>query len=173
MSDDDFVGKYTFTKAEWERHGETLLADRDYVYDDFVVRDDTEDGQGDAAATQCTTPLTDIDSSNIVTGTRKRRAPRTIYDEPDFQEQVASMMLADVPDAEMEAALTGETGICSSDSDGEGGEADEDDGEGSAFDQGEEEEDDDDFDIDAISVESDSAKEDPVSYTHLTLPTKA
>jgi len=77
--------------------------DDEYELDGFVVADeDADDGN--------TTQLTDVDEANILPpGKRVRRATRTIYDEPDFQVQFSDVMLADVPDDEVAAALGDDT----------------------------------------------------------------
>ena len=78
-------------------------SDEEYVLDDFVVADE------DDSEASVTTALTDVDQSNILPpGKRRRRSTRTIYDEPDFQEQISETMLADVPDDELDAALSDE-----------------------------------------------------------------
>ena len=100
LSDSAFAAKYRTTKEEFRARGVSALGNASaYLEDGFVVSDDKEDAQ------ERGTSLTNVCATNIVTGKRKRRAPRTIWDDPDFQEQIASAYLADVPDEEMAAAL--------------------------------------------------------------------
>jgi hypothetical protein len=77
----------------------------EYELDGFVVADDDE-----SVAPETTSTLTDVDQSNILPpGKRRRRSTRTIYDEPEFQEQLSDTLLADVPDDELMAALVDDT----------------------------------------------------------------
>lgn len=80
-------------------------SDDEYELDGFVVADDD-----DSAASGATSTLTDVDQANILPpGKRRRRSTRTIYDEPEFQEQMSDTLLADVPADELEAALVDDT----------------------------------------------------------------
>lgn len=73
-----------------------------YVIDDFVVEDAEDPVQACATSTSL---LVDVDPANIVTGKRRRCAPKTIYEEEEFSSAIASTMLADVPADEISAAV--------------------------------------------------------------------
>lgn len=47
----------------------------------------------------------EVDASNIVTGRRTRRGTKRLVDSKDWQESYMSLVLEDVPDGEIEAAL--------------------------------------------------------------------
>tara|TARA_B100000886_G_scaffold330819_1_gene281654 strand:+ start:1720 stop:2235 length:516 start_codon:yes stop_codon:yes gene_type:complete len=74
-----------------------------YVLDGFVVAD-TDEVQTSRH------PGTDVDARNIVTGKRRRRSTKFIYEDPDFADAVATTMLADVPQDELDAAISGDCG---------------------------------------------------------------
>lgn len=76
-----------------------------YVLDGFVVAEDDDDPACGADAAGDTSALVDVDERNIVTGKRRRRATRTIYEDEEFGRTLAETMLADVPDHELGAAL--------------------------------------------------------------------
>ena len=80
---------------------EESARDDEYVLDGFVVGDTSEDQPAPAP----TGSALDIDIANIVTGKRKRRATRTIYEEPDFATAICEQMMQDVPEAEITAAI--------------------------------------------------------------------
>ena len=92
--------------------GESDSDDDCYVLDGFVVAD-TDDVQTSRP------PGTEVDERNIVTGKRRRRGTRFIYEDPEFADAVASTMLADVPPDELDAAISGDCGdaVILSDSD--------------------------------------------------------
>lgn len=71
----------------------------EYVIDDFVV------SEGDEHAPLVHSSRVDVDVQNIITGKRKRRATRTIYDEPEFACALADQMMSDIPESERDAAL--------------------------------------------------------------------
>ena len=73
-----------------------------YVFDDFVVKDAEDPVETCSASTSL---LVDVDPANIVTGKRRRCAPKTIYEEKEFSRAIASTMLADVPADEIAAAV--------------------------------------------------------------------
>lgn len=83
-----------------------------YVLDGFVVADTDEVQTSRHSGT-------DVDARNIVTGKRRRRTTKFIYEDPDFADAVAMTMLADVPQDELDAAISGDCGdaIILSDSD--------------------------------------------------------
>jgi hypothetical protein len=74
-----------------------------YVFDGFVVADTDE-------VQTLRPPGTEVDERNIVTGKRRRRSTRFIYEDPDFADAVATTMLADVPPDELDAAISGDCG---------------------------------------------------------------
>jgi len=95
-----FRSKYSVPPDVFRASGIDALRYRgEYVHDGFVVPD------GDGDTEEASSALTEVCSSNIVTGKRKRKPPQSIYDDPEFKQQVESVFLADIPGDELVAAL--------------------------------------------------------------------
>jgi hypothetical protein len=99
------------TVPEADDAGSDDSVEDSYILDGFVVRD--SDAIEASAADADTGAVVDgLSASNIVTGKRRRRSTRFIYDEPEFSEAMCSTLLSDVPAEEYDAVLADDCDDC-------------------------------------------------------------
>ena len=69
------------------------------------MQTDTVNVSSDASPSQQVNPRVDVDGSNVVHGKRRRRQPQRFTDTEEFQRDWVGLILEDIPDDELKAAL--------------------------------------------------------------------